>query len=87
MTVTSDTITAALRVTRENCALLAEALIAAGRSSEVGDMIRRGISPARIPPLSEPAPQKQPAQAVAGFDEATSKRRFEEQTRRHVAPP
>lgn len=88
MTVSSDTITAALRVTRQNCAALAERLLALGRGDEIPRMILAGIAPDRIPPLAEPAPPAPAAHAAKsgasgpGFDPEVSKRRFEEQTRR-----
>ena len=83
--------TRALRATREDCARLAEAAIAAGRASEIPALIRAGVSADRIASVAATRegahPPKTTAAAGAGFDQEASRRRFEEQTGRAAPPP
>jgi hypothetical protein len=90
--LTTNHITAAVRTTRQNCAALAERLLALGRGDEIPSMILRGIAPDRIPPHADPVPPTPslPTRTVkpragAGFDPEVSKARLAQQMGK--APP
>lgn len=91
MTLDVHLLTVALDKTREQCAAVAEKLIAEGRTFEVAEMIRRGIAVDRLPPPASAAPaqpKQKPGKAGAsgaGFDLEISQARFAQQMGR--TPP